>query len=173
MKKIALTGHTSGVGKNILENIQGEFRCYSRSNGFDINKPEIRKKIILNASDCDIFINNAKGEGLSQLNLLFDLFTAWKDQDKHIINIGSRAAVACEYRFKPHLYSIEKAALHEGVKQILNCPRKCKITNIAFGLLNTPSNSSEDQKKMNLSVVHETLSLVLNSSLPINYIQLW
>ena len=81
--KIALTGHTSGIGKAILEHLDAEFVVFSRTNGYDINKTEDRRKIVQEAHDCKVFINNAKGSDIAQTKLLYDIFEAWRDKDKH------------------------------------------------------------------------------------------
>ena len=56
-------------------------------NGYDINNRDSRTKIVHAVNDCNIFINNAH-EGFGQVELLNDIFTAWKDKDSLIINIG-------------------------------------------------------------------------------------
>lgn len=57
--KIAITGHTSGIGKCLFENLSQEHDVtgYSRSNGFDISNTENREQIA--NTEYDIFINNA------------------------------------------------------------------------------------------------------------------
>ena len=57
--KIALTGHTKGIGlatKELLEADGHEVVGFSRTNGFNVMRP---KNIVKNALDCDVFINNA------------------------------------------------------------------------------------------------------------------
>jgi NADP-dependent 3-hydroxy acid dehydrogenase YdfG len=56
--KVAVTGHTSGIGKAIYEKYQPNSVGFSRSNGFDITKDI--KKILKACKDCDIFVNNAQ-----------------------------------------------------------------------------------------------------------------
>ena len=87
--KIAVTGHTSGIGKAVYEKLSPNCLGFSRSNGYDISKKEDRLKIIEKSLDCDIFINNAYSGDFSQTNLLFDIWNEWNHLDKKIINIGS------------------------------------------------------------------------------------
>jgi short-subunit dehydrogenase len=68
--KIAITGHTSGIGKGMYDhflNQNHEVFGLSRSNGFDISKNT--KEIVEISEECDLFINNAYS-GDSQLKLL-------------------------------------------------------------------------------------------------------
>ena len=57
--KIAITGHSKGIGKacyNILEK-DNEVYGFSRSNGYDIT--ENFNAIVHAVKNCDVFINNA------------------------------------------------------------------------------------------------------------------
>ena len=69
--KIAITGHTKGIGKacHDLLSEDHEVTGFSRSNGYDINDPE---SIFSSAKDSDVFINNAYS-GTAQ-SALFDIF---------------------------------------------------------------------------------------------------
>ncbi len=89
--KYAITGHSQGIGKYLFEKLTPDVIGFSRSNGYDITKPEIRRQIIKESNDCTIFINSAPA-GYSQTELFIDLLKNWKDQEKTIINVGSRIA---------------------------------------------------------------------------------
>ena len=83
--KIAITGHTSGIGKGMYDhflNQNHEVFGLSRSNGFDISKNI--KEIVEISEECDLFINNAYS-GDSQLKLLMLL----KDKVNNIVVCGS------------------------------------------------------------------------------------
>ena len=55
--KIAITGHTRGIGKACADVFRHDtIYGYSRSNGYDIKDAE---DIFKSAEDCDVFINNA------------------------------------------------------------------------------------------------------------------
>ena len=114
--KIAITGHTSGLGKGLYEQLGAlghEVYGYSTSTGFDINDEVHRHKIIGECKDADLFINNAFGfidpnapsvkafakqtkkertvpTEFGQVKL-FEMFKdAWEnDKSKYIINISS------------------------------------------------------------------------------------
>ena len=88
--KIAITGHTSGVGKSLYDKLVGLGHTvfgYSRANGFDLsNKDQVAKlvkKIVYRENinytkggfeyeddDVDVFINNAY-YNWSQVDLLY------------------------------------------------------------------------------------------------------
>lgn len=89
--KIALTGHSQGIGKYLFQKMSPNVIGFSRSNGYDINIKEDRRRIIEQSKDCDIFINNAESN-FAQTYMLIDLFKEWKDSNKTIINVGSRIA---------------------------------------------------------------------------------
>lgn len=134
--KIAITGHTSGIGKSIAdlygsENVLG----FSRSNGYDINSEEIIDKIIAESSSCDTFINNAF-HSTSQSILLDRFFDTWKeDSSKTIVNIISRS----RYGFgKAESYAKSKTELYLLACEKMFTPgRQCRIININPGYVNT------------------------------------
>ena len=89
--KIAVTGHTQGIGKRLYERYSPNCIGFSKSTGYDIMKKEDRLRIISESSDCDVFVNNACSF-YGQTLLLINLVQTWKDQKKTIINVGSRVA---------------------------------------------------------------------------------
>lgn len=128
--KVAITGHTSGLGKALFERfaVSCHVEGFSRSNGYDIRR---FNEIVSAAYDCDIFINNAY-DRYSQIDLLYAVYDKWKDQDKKIINIGSLASVGIRDSIKH--YSIHKKALHEAHEQVAFQRNSCKsyIFNIGY-----------------------------------------
>lgn len=83
--KIAITGHTSGLGKFLFDKYSLDHNCigFSRSNGFDLEKDHdiIVKKI----KTCDLFINNSFAMG-AQMKYLQSC-----QDTKHVV-MGSIAA---------------------------------------------------------------------------------
>lgn len=98
--RIAITGHTNGIGKAIYEELVTSYDIigFSLSTGYNISSPEDRAKIIKESDDCLVFINNAfdyskwptEENTDSQCLMAEELFEVWKHQEKFIINIGSR-----------------------------------------------------------------------------------
>lgn len=140
--KVAITGYSSGIGKS-LSNIYPARIGLSRSNGYDINNVD---QIIEAVENCDIFINNAY-DGFNQVELLYALFSIWKDENKLIVNISSNSGDGIKRR--SHIYSIHKTALDKASEQLGNIPgSNCKIINIRPGWVDTPMVSNVEEKKI-------------------------
>jgi len=130
MRRVAITGHTRGLGAALFErfSVSDMVVGLSRSNGFDIRKID---NIIERIAECDVFINNAY-DRYSQVDLLYAVYDMWKDKDKKIINIGSLSSIGVRDYLQP--YAIHKKALHEAHMQIAHQQNKCKsyIFNIGY-----------------------------------------
>ncbi len=90
--KIAITGHTKGIGKSIYDVFKEHGHTvvgYSSSNGWDISNSEIRQNIVNQSQDFDIFINNAYAHN-SQTDLLKMFIQTWENQNKMIVNMSSK-----------------------------------------------------------------------------------
>ena len=136
MTKYAVTGHTSGIGKKLYERLTPDAVGFSLSTGYDITKTLDRYKIIEQVHDCDIFINNAPA-GFGQTLLFLELFNAWKDQNKTIINVGSRIAeigLLPESRRDLLQYQAEKLILKEMSYRVKG---QCKVKYKWFGYVGT------------------------------------
>lgn len=113
--KVAITGHTQGIGKRAYDRLCPDIIGFSRSNGYDITNPTDRKRIIEESKHCDIFINNATAE-FGQTLLFLELFNNWQYQNKTIINVGS---IIAEIKILPKdrqdllKYQAEKLILKE------------------------------------------------------------
>ena len=89
--KYAITGHTSGIGEALYNQLAPDAIGFSLTSGYDIRDQTDRKRIIKESADCDIFINNAPAD-FAQSELLVELWREWRNTDKTIINVGSRIA---------------------------------------------------------------------------------
>ena len=87
--KIAITGHTKGIGKCIFDNIISD--GFSRTNGFDITKPDT---FIDSIKNFDVFINNTF-HPTYQKEVFEKLFNIWKYEEKTLAGVPAR--VFCEY----------------------------------------------------------------------------
>lgn len=172
---ITLTGHTSGLGEYLYSHLEGNVQGFSRSNGYNINNREDRDKILAASEDSHVLINNAKGSGLAQAEMLYTFFKSWKKKEKHIINIGSRAAERCEFRLKPHPYSLEKKTSHIATRQLQNCDRKCKISNLVFAKLETNDNKVHypEEELIRFSEIIKMLNLIISSEREIINLEIW
>lgn len=79
--KIAITGHTAGIGQALAEAFYGdEIVGLSRRTGYNIkNTPKVADQI----ESCDLFISNAQA-GFAQTELLFEMHRRWAGLNKKI-----------------------------------------------------------------------------------------
>ena len=157
-KIIAITGHTKGIGYSIASNYDNVIG-FSRSNGYDIDNEDDRKKIIYRSQDCNVFINNAHSK-FSQINLLYELFESWKNKQKHIINIGSVSSDG----IKNHVwkYSIYKTALDKACEQLSNLDSECHISLVKFGYVGTERILSRENPPVSYIDVSDAADAVIN-----------
>ena len=92
--KIAITGHTKGLGAELVKLLEPEHEIvgFSRTNGYDIEQPGTIERIVNEVGDCDIFINGAKC-WWSQIDMFSKLLLDWQGKKKRIINVGSHVTV--------------------------------------------------------------------------------
>jgi NADP-dependent 3-hydroxy acid dehydrogenase YdfG len=142
-KKVAITGHSSGIGKGLYDyflskniNVMG----FDKTGGLDISLKENQDVIIELTKDCDLFFNNAYS-GYAQVELM----KLWQQQhfnDKHfIINTSSMAAepladIPANFPWlKP--YGEEKYAINKTSWDINHSGSKCKSIVIMPGVCQT------------------------------------
>jgi hypothetical protein len=123
--KIAITGHTAGIGQalaNILQSRGHEIMGLSKRDGNNIrNIIKIADKI----QCCDMFINNAQS-GYAQTELLFEIWNRWQGQSpKHIWCIGTMMTqcpvdppVPNQSDFAMSMYRNQKIALDDAIEQL-------------------------------------------------------
>jgi len=136
-KRYALTGHTGGIGAHLFQHLPAGSLGFSRSLGYDINRRADRDRIIAESSEVDIFINNAS-DGFGQVQLFVELLQNWRDQDKTIINVGSRVAeiILPEHRLELMKYQSEKLILREMSLRVPSGIR-CRVNYRWFGYVGT------------------------------------
>ena len=87
--KIAITGHTKGIGKAIADlytKKNYKVKGFSRTNGYDMSADQDR--MIEEIRDCDLIVLNAHA-GREQLNLLKKIYSRYHDQPKKVVVITS------------------------------------------------------------------------------------
>jgi len=122
--KIAITGHTAGIGKSFSESLAArghEIFGISRSDGENIRRIEHTASII---DPCDLFINNAQSM-FAQTELLYEVWGKWQGQKKYIWNISTvmtqspiNSAPDGQDDIAMSLYRIQKLSLEEASKQL-------------------------------------------------------
>ena len=92
--KIAITGHTKGLGAEIFKHLESTHTVigFSRSNGYDIKSPLDRRKLLKASMDADVLVNLVHNY-YHQTDLLLEFFKAWENKNKLIINISSAVVV--------------------------------------------------------------------------------
>jgi short-subunit dehydrogenase len=157
--KIAITGHTKGLGKSIYDNLIKSYDIigFSRTNGYDVQSPN---KIIESLVDCDIFINNVYYQ-TTQSDIFFKIFEKWKDLEKTIININS-SSIHQSGAWSP-LYVSNKKHLNDITQSLIDKypNKKCRVINLNLGTLDT-HNNFENFNKIEVSKVAEILEWCIN-----------
>jgi nucleoside-diphosphate-sugar epimerase len=135
--KIAITGHTAGIGLALAEAYYGhEIVGLSKRDGNNIRNTF---KICDQIESCDVFVNNAQ-DGYAQTDLLFEMARRWSNTNKHIIVISTimtQHPVSVFDDLVMDQYRIQKVALEEAVKQIRNRQLGVKITVVRPGMIGT------------------------------------
>jgi NADP-dependent 3-hydroxy acid dehydrogenase YdfG len=145
--KIAITGHTSGLGEALFKHWSAaghNLTGFSLSNGFNIDT-DIDK---ISNAEFDIFINNAYSK-YQQVELLYTLYEKNKNRKCTIINIGSASSDGNVDKIKS--YAIEKLALEKACLQLQFNTTLCKVLLIKPGRMKTPMVAHSDSKKLDLS----------------------
>jgi hypothetical protein len=161
--KIAITGHTSGIGKVLFDYFVSYTPMgFSRSNGYNINHVEDRKKIVNQCMDGDVFINNAYSDGTnSQLYLLQEIYRAWAAKDKLIINISSRITDFVLLPSSPErLYQTHKKDQDTFCIGKIRSPQ---IVNLKLGMVDTPRVSMHNCNKLTDKDIVKIVSFVLEN----------
>ena len=138
--KIALTGHTKGLGAEISKyfelthNVLG----FSRTNGYDIKSPVDRKKILKASAEADVLINLVHNY-YHQTDLLLEFFQAWEHAEKLIINISSGVVEDVTWgqdRLDFIEYKNQKKALESMAGYLSQRKAKLKIRNYRISEIN-------------------------------------
>jgi NADP-dependent 3-hydroxy acid dehydrogenase YdfG len=157
--KVAITGHTSGIGKALYTKFSPDVIGFSRSTGFDISKSDNREKIREMSKDCDIFINNAYNN-YAQIDILYLMHTAWINTNKIIINISSNASRG-KFTY-PHVYAVTKTALDKASEQLSKINDACRIINLRPGYVDTPGVANKPHLKMSVDSIIHCINFVIN-----------
>lgn len=155
--KIAITGHTSGIGKSIYDYFleqKNDVVGFSRSNGYNISNKEARTNICNLSENFDIFVNNAYNNfDNSQELMLTDRLESWKDTEKIIINLSSRWTTG------NHKYCHDKMSIDNICNEHLFS--KIHLINLKPGLIDTPRVSAEKGEKLKTKSVVDIIDFIL------------
>jgi NAD(P)-dependent dehydrogenase (short-subunit alcohol dehydrogenase family) len=171
--KIAVTGHTSGIGKSLFAECARrghEVVGFSRSNGYDISDEESQLKLVNEISNFDLFINNAH-EKFFQSEIFTRVWKSWRNQKKLILNIGS---IVTSMRSGPDSpqhplgrahYASEKASLEMATNWAwCDIEAKCDVCIVRPGVVDTPRTQGDplglkkiDPDQMATYIMHSIL----------------
>lgn len=170
--KIAITGHTNGIGKAIHDSLSETHTVigFSLTTGYNISSAEDRAKIIKESEECMVFINNAfdyskwptEENTDSQYLLCEELFEEWKNQEKYIINIGSRINdfTGFENEYKA-IYARQKKKLDEFYLQ--NSHAKPYVITVRPGSTNTRVLKQEVREKLEPEHIAQVVNFILEN----------
>lgn len=163
--KFGITGHTSGIGKAIKEYLEGRghtVKGFSRTNGYNISLPDVRKKIVEECQDMDGFFNNAYVfHDESQLDLLKEMYATWQGKKKIIVNVGSRSSDFVDVADYPQpIYAKEKKKLDDFCSTLVQGPL---VINLRPGSIDTPLTKSMNRPKMNVEAVTKILQFAFDN----------
>ena len=162
--KIAITGHTKGIGKcikDLLEKDGHEVVGASTSTGINVMRP---KSVIswIEKENPDVFVNNVYAPN-SQCNILYQLYEKWQYEDKLIINMSSTSGEAhthfqqMGYNKDWTPYVSDKARLNFAslyLSERFNEHHRCRVTNVSPGFVRTQATT------MFTPFIDEYLSLI-------------
>ena len=148
--KIAITGHSKGIGKAIAEYFEQQGHTvigFSRSNGFDITDELSRQRILDILGSCDVFINNAYAPQ-AQKQLLINARQLWEGTTNTIINVYSKSTLMKTVPAYIAEYVQDKSQQKELIKNRIFKARP-HIINFTVGLVDTDMAKVFDAKKIN------------------------
>lgn len=127
IKKIAVTGHTSGLGKSFFDLLTQHGHAvtgFSKSNGYDLRDYSVVSKIINEIQGFDLFINNAKPD-YAQAQIVYRLARDWTGT---VLSIGSKVVIDPPPWTDTFLleYVTQKTALAHA-HQVLEKVSKCRL----------------------------------------------
>ena len=172
--KIAVTGHTAGIGLAIVNLLKKDHTIigFSRTNGYNLNDVD---NIVSAAEQSDVFVNNAYYK-YQQCEILKQLSHRWQGTNKHIINIGSTCVnyprIESELDSDPWEYRDHKTALEKMFRKLAKQPNACIISLISPGAVDTDMIRHLTVKKLSPVDVAEATNLLIQNK-KIKELTLW
>lgn len=153
--RVLITGHTRGIGKSLADQftIHGHTVVgFSYTNGFDITDRDVRDKILTEAENCDVFVNNAYAP-LAQHLLLEMACKLYLNTRKTIIHVGSKVIDekiedVTKLGANRLVYYHDKLRSHEYIRNNFAGSRAPYILNVIPGYVDTLLVSKSTMKKI-------------------------
>lgn len=126
--RIAVTGHTHGLGLALFNHFSGSHEVIglSRATGHDLSTHEGQEKVVAVAVTCDVFFNNAYAD-CAQSTLLARLYTKTK-----VVTSGSMAGVVTT---PANNYQVHKHRLEIVHNQIRSMEHRKPLLLLRMGFL--------------------------------------
>lgn len=165
MARIAITGHSAGIGQALAKiyEAQGhEIVGLSRRNGYNIRSIP---KLVSMIKTCDMFINNAQ-VGFAQTELLFAIYEAWYQQNKTIVNISTMMTsepVSCLPGFDMMQYYVQKRTLEEAIVQLRGLHQWPKLCLIKPGAVATQPGQTSPRPYADVNIWAKRIVDILDS----------
>lgn len=161
--KIYVTGSTRGLGRAIKK----QFNKVNSGEVIGLDRPEYNLESLdaYVKDDFDIYISNAE-HLYSQTDLLYALFEANKDRDCHIINIGSVSSDGD--RKEVNQYAVYKTALEKACTQLTLQNKRCKVSLIKPGRMQTDMVKHIDAPKLDTREVARAVLWVAAQPMHVN-----
>ena len=171
-KRVAITGHTSGIGKEIYEYCQfhgAEVKGFSRTSGFDLRDggDDIINEIL--RWDADIVFNHA-WTPRTQNKILKILHTQWEKYNNKVI-INTRSAT-CYYSIGADIYEKDKSELRDYCiqsAQLYPHSNKCRVHNVSMGWTNSAILTGVEDGEYFIDP-YEAALVLINLCQPQNYV---
>lgn len=167
INKVAITGHTAGIGEGLFQYYAELAVGFSRSTGYDLSKSGTVDTIINQSIDTEIFINNAYVPG-AQTELAKKWFQTHQNQKHLLINISSISTIASLYmddkypNYTKHKTELDKISWDINFS---NYPAKC--INISPGVVDTkmahPDYANKFKSRNTLITVEEIVMLIVEN----------
>ena len=171
--KIAITGHTRGIGQAIAASLAEkghEIAGFSRGTGHDLADRGQRDLSLAEIKSCDVFVDNAFLEPRQaqrpvswvSVELLYEIHRAWRGRaDKTIVVIGS--AVQNHPLTQDHPYQIHKIAVNLACRQLRAVSDHPRIIQINPGATDTDQIRHKAWIKMDAVEVARVVEFCINS----------
>ena len=178
VKKIAITGHTRGIGRELwtrLESRGFELKGFSQSTGYNLQRVSTCKKVVQEIVDwgADTFVNNAYVPD-NQVRLLYLMYEHWENKPRQIINLSATSSDSITnfsqmgYNANWTPYVSDKARLDWASLQLANMFKqgKCRVSLVKPGFVDTDSTAMfkdfADEFMMTADSVSEQLEWLID-----------
>jgi NAD(P)-dependent dehydrogenase (short-subunit alcohol dehydrogenase family) len=171
--KVAITGHTRGIGKAIADKFTEdghEVIGLSRSNGYDLSDPVQREEAFKLIVSCDLFVNNAfvsfreptNHQTYIPIELLFRVHRHWLGKpNKKIVVIGSWSSQFNKLDYEYTGYQIHKYALEKACWTLCLESLHPRIFLLKPGRVDTAMSSNRNGPKMDPEEIANVIDMIL------------